>query len=151
MKIRNAAEKDIPDIAALSTRFTDEVPTWGQVALTEDQMRQFDKRLIWVVEDEHRIVGYAIWRPHKNDDSCIFEQDDKILALDEIYLVPEARGKGIGSQLLRQINDYAGKAGYTKLFVYSSVKSLDAVIKFYRGNGFKTWNVQMFKEVEEDE
>jgi len=147
MKIRNATERDIIDIAALSTRYTNEVPTWGQMELTEDQIKQMDRRLIWVVEEENRLVGYAIWLPHENDGSCIYNEDDKILELNEIFLIPEARGKGIGSQLLQKINSYAIKAGYTKLLVHSGVKDLDPVMKFYRGNGFKTWGVQMFKEV----
>ena len=150
MKIRNATEKDIVGIAALGLRYVNEIPTWGQVARTEDQIRQLDRRLIWVVEDENILVGYAIWLPYENDGSCIFEDNDKILRLEEIYLVPEARGKGIGQQLLQKINSYAKKEGYTKLFVYSSVKDLDPVIEFYRANGFKTWAVQLFKEVSED-
>ena len=148
MKIRNATTKDITDIAVLGKRFVDEVPTWGLVARTEDQIKQLDTQLIWVAEEENKILGYAICLPRENDGSCIFKNDDKILELDEIYLVPEARGKGIGSQLLQTINDYARKAGYTKLFVYSSVKDLDPVTRFYRGSGFKTWAVQLFKELE---
>jgi len=148
MKIRKATEKDITDIAVLGKRFVDEVPTWGLVARTEDQIRKLDRQLIWVAEEENKIIGYAICLPRENDGSCIFKNDDKILELDEIFLIPEARGKEIGSQLLQKINDYARKAGYTKLFLYSSVKDLDPVTRFYRGSGFKTWAVQLFKELE---
>ncbi|MFA5309449.1 MAG: GNAT family N-acetyltransferase [Dehalococcoidales bacterium] len=148
MKIRNAAEKDISEIAALSARFTNEVPTWGQAALTEEQVRRLDMRLVWVAEDAGKITGYAVCLPHENDGGCIYKDNDKILELGEIYLVPEARGKGVGSLLLKTINDDALKAGYTKLLVYSSVKELDPVVKFYRGGGFRTWGIQMFKEIE---
>ena len=148
MKIRNAIQKDIVALAALGARFVKEVPTWGQSAITEDYITKLDLRLIWVVEDNNELIGYAICIPHIKDDSCIFKENDKILRLDEIYLVPEARDKGIGSQLLRLIESYAKGQGYTKLFIYSSVKDLDPVMKFYRGNGYKTWAVQLFKELE---
>jgi GNAT superfamily N-acetyltransferase len=148
VNIRNSTKKDIAGIAALSARYTNEVPTWGQVALTEDEIRRLDKWLIWVAEDEDTLIGYAICLPRENDGSCIYSENDKVLELDEIYIVPEARSKGIGSQLIQRINSYARRNGFTKLLVYSSVKDLDPVIEFYRGNGFKTWFVQMFKEVD---
>lgn len=147
MNIRNATYKDIPAIAALSRRFTKEIPTWGQEALTVDYLQKVDLRLIWVVEDKDKLVGFALCQPRKKDDSCIFTENDKVLALDEIYLVPEARRRKVGAQLLKTIEDFAREEGYTKIFVYSAVKSLDPVLKFYRDNGFKTWSVQFFKEV----
>ena len=148
MKIRNATGKDVAGIAVLVSRFVNEVPVWGLVVRTEDDLRKLDARLIWVVEDNNKLVGYAICLPRANDGSCIYSERDKILELDEIYLIPEARGKGIGSQLLKLIENYARAQGYTKLFVYSSVYDLDLSLKFYRGNGFQTWAVQMFKEIE---
>jgi len=147
VNIRNAVKKDITGIVSLGTRFVKEVPTWGQLAITEDYINKLDLRLIWVVEENDDLLGYAICLPRENDGSCIYTKKDKILELDEIYLIPEARGKGIGAQILQEIESNAKKEGYTKLFVYSSIKALDSVIEFYRANGFQTWAVQLFKEV----
>jgi ribosomal protein S18 acetylase RimI-like enzyme len=148
MKIRNATGKDVAGIAVLINRFTNEVPAWGLVARAEDDLKKLDTRLIWVVEDNNKLIGYAICRPRANDGSSIYAERDKILELDEIYLVPEARRKGIGSKLLRVIQTYAVKAGFTKFLVYSSVKNLAPIIDFYRDNGFQTWEIQMFKEID---
>jgi ribosomal protein S18 acetylase RimI-like enzyme len=148
MKIRNATEKDLAGIAVLITRFVSEVPTWGLVKRTENDLNQLDKQLIWVVEDNKRLIGYAICLPRENDGSSIYSQGDKILEIDEIYIASEARGKGIGSQLLKMIENSARVQDYTKLFVYSSVKDINPPLKFYRDNGFKTWAVQLFKEID---
>ncbi len=148
MKIRNSTENDIPGITALVNRFVKEVPTWGLSARTEKELRQLDARLIWVAEEKNKLIGYAVCLPRKNDGSCIFKENDKILELDEIYLVPEARGQGVGSELLEIILDYAKKEGYTKFFVNTAVKDLMPVLRFYRENGLKTWAVQLFKELE---
>ena len=147
MKIRNAAENDIPGIVALGNRYLKEVPTWGMTIRNEDELRQLDLRLIWVVEENNKLIGHAICLPRENDGRCIFTENDKILELDEIYLVPEARGQGIGSELLEVIENHAKKAGFTKLFVNSAVKDLMPVLRFYRENGLKTWSVQLFKEL----
>jgi GNAT superfamily N-acetyltransferase len=148
MKIRNATAKDIAGIAALGSRYVNEVPAWGLVARTEDNLKKLDTRLLWVVEDNCKLIGYAICLPRANDGSCIYAERDTILELDEIYLVTEARGKRIGSKLLQLIEGNAKSQGYTKLFIYSSIKEVDPLLKFYRGNGFKTWAVQLFKEID---
>ena len=147
MHIRNAAKKDIAIIAILSGRFVNEVPAWGVVARTEVELNRLDNRLVWIVEDDNEIIGYAICLPRENDGSCIYEDNDKILELNEIYLIPEARGGGIGAQLIQKINDYAKSNGFTKLLVYSSVKDIEPVLNFYQGNGFATWAVQLFRDV----
>lgn len=147
MLIRQAREKDIPEITALGDRFTVEIPAWGQLARTKEQVSQLDIRLIWVAEEKDKIIGYAVWAPHDKGGACIFNENDKVLALDEIYLIPEARGQGLGGELIDAVNTYAKKEGYTKLFMYSSVKDIMPIIRFYKGSGFKTWNVQFFKEV----
>jgi GNAT superfamily N-acetyltransferase len=148
MKIRNATGKDLIGIVSLGARFVKEVPAWGLTAITEDEISRINKSSIWVAEENKRLLGYVVCVPRKNDASCIYRKTDKILELKEIYLAPEVRGKGIGSRFLQIIERYARTQGYTKLFIYSSVQELDPLIKFYRGNGFKTWAVQMFKEIE---
>jgi len=145
--IRHLKEKDIPAIAALGKRFLKEVPTWGLVIRTDDELRKLDPDLIWVVEENDKLVGHAICLPKKYDGQNVFSEEDTILELDEIYLVPEMRGQGIGSELLAVILDYAKKEGYTKSFVFSSVKDLMPVIKFYKNNGLKTWAVQFYKDL----
>ncbi len=147
MIIRPAQPKDIPAIAALSRRYTSEVPTWGQEALTEDQISRLDIRFIRVAEEGSKIAGYAIWQAMDKNDWCIFHKTDKVLRLDEIFVLPEARGQGLGSDLVESINEFAKREGFTKIFVYSAVKELMPVYRFYRGNGYQTWNIQMFKEL----
>jgi len=33
------------------------------------------------------------------------------------------------------------------LLVYSATKNIDAIIKFYRNQGFESWYIQMFKKL----
>ena len=145
--IRQAKENDIPAVSTLGTRFFREVPTFGLIPRTEDELKKLDLKFIWVVEEHEKIAGYAICLPEKYGGQNIFHEDDKILELDEIYLLPEIRGKGTGSKLLDIIVKYAKKEGFTKFFIYSSVKDLTPIISFYRKNGLKTWAVQFYKDL----
>ena len=54
-----------------------------------------------------------------------------------IAVMPESKGKGIGSRLLRAIEAEAKKHGTIKLFVHTN-KNDERVIKFYLKNGYKT-------------
>ncbi len=146
LKIRHAAAKDIPAISSLGNRFLKEIPAYGLVIRSEEELNKLDLNLIWVVEDAE-ILGYAICLPENYHGQNIFKENDKIVELDEIYLVPEIRGRGIGSQLLEAITDYVKKSGYTKFYVNSAVKDLMPVIRFYRDNGFKTWSIQLYKDL----
>jgi GNAT superfamily N-acetyltransferase len=145
--IRHAAGKDIPGIVALGNHFLNEIPTYGLVIRTEDELRKLDRWLIWVIEDNGKLIGYAICLPKKSHGENIFTDDDKILELDEIYLIPEARRQGLGSELLVTILDYAKNDGYTKFFLDSSVKNLVPVLRFYLNNGLTTWSTQLFKDL----
>jgi|WetSurMetagenome_2_1015567.scaffolds.fasta_scaffold640634_2 GNAT superfamily N-acetyltransferase len=147
MKIRHAEKKDVSAIVILGNRFLKEIPTYGLKIRTEEELRKLDQQFIWVVEEKDKLVGYAICVTKKYEGQNIFTEDDKILELDEIYLMPEFRGNGIGSKLLEIIIEYAKMEGYKKFFVYSSVKDLIPIINFYQKNELKTWNVQMFKDL----
>jgi ribosomal protein S18 acetylase RimI-like enzyme len=52
--------------------------------------------------------------------------------LQSVYVVPEARGGGIGSELVRTALGHAAAAGAARAVVHSS----DAAITLYRGAGF---------------
>ena len=149
MKIRNATGCDMAKIAGLQSQWHT-VPTWGFVARSETELDQLDARLIWVVEDRDTIIGYAICVPRENNGSCIYAEHDRVLELDEIYVVPGARGEGFGSKLLERVESQAKRDGFTKPLVYSSVKELDPVLKFYRKNGYQSWYVQLFKDISQD-
>lgn len=51
-------------------------------------------------------------------------------------VLPNAAGKGIGSDLLKAIEEYAKRHGATKMFVYTN-KDDEKVIHFYKKNGYE--------------
>jgi GNAT superfamily N-acetyltransferase len=61
---------------------------------------------------------------------------------ESVYLrgmavVPEARGSGTGSRLLRQVEEWARNQGYARLFL-STTPFLDSAIRLYERFGFRT-------------
>jgi ribosomal protein S18 acetylase RimI-like enzyme len=115
----------LPDalIAALPESYDRRVKFWSSVLVPEHE-----RNSVFVVEDDHRIVGFA---------SCgtpINELEDYDGQLTAIYLLKRAQGRGIGRRLLRAvIADLRGR-GFRSMAVWVLKDNLPAV-GFYRRMG----------------
>ncbi len=83
----------------------------------------------WVVESEHKIVGGCGFYPTKGlPESCA--------EIVKFYFDSQLRGKGIGSRLLKMIEQKAFKAGYKQLYIESFGHFKEAVY-LYEKQGYK--------------
>jgi putative acetyltransferase len=73
-----------------------------------------------VAEINRRIVGFGVIVPKENE-------------VRAIYVSPQVKRKGIGSALLRKLEELAKEKGIKKLRLESSVTAE----KFYQKNGYK--------------
>lgn len=82
----------------------------------------------WVAEEDGRMQGFAIvhWAQRK-----------QVLAayIETIEVLPEARGQGAGSQLLRRIESSAQLAGATQIGLHVEVANA-AAIRLYEARGY---------------
>lgn len=76
------------------------------------------------------VIGYAVlW--------CILDQGE----LANLAIVPERRGKGLGSHLLRHVLDVAARRGVRKFFLEVRASNV-AAIALYEGFGFSEIGVR---------
>jgi len=98
-----------------------------------------DGGCFWIVEweDNSKIIGTVAIRKVKEISLGDTNNDNpvNICELKRMFLSKQFRGKGIGQQMLDTALDYAKKAGYSKIFLYSS-KDLKASRHLYLKNGF---------------
>lgn len=93
----------------------------------------------WIVEckDNSKIIGTVAIRKVKEtflNDTNNYNPVN-ICELKRMFLSKHFRGQGIGQQMLDTALDYAKKACYSKIFLYSS-KNLKASRNLYLKNGF---------------
>ena len=62
--------------------------------------------------------------------------------LETIVLLPEARGKGLGTALMDRVREEVREAGGTRLGL-SVVAANEAAISFYRRHGFEPAFIEM--------
>ncbi len=86
------------------------------------------KRAYFVMEDESGKVigGIGI---------AEFLGFEKCAEIQKLYLVDEAKGKGLGRMLLEKAESYAQKLGYRQLYLETHT-NLDAAIRLYERKGF---------------
>lgn len=83
----------------------------------------------WMIRLGGRAVGYAVltW-------SFSIESGGRDGLIDEIYLVPEVRGRGLGRRALAMIEDEARTLGLRRLFL--EVNHGNRALSLYRRAGF---------------
>ena len=105
--IRLAEEGDFGKIIELIREFAGfEKHPEAMVNSTERMKSEKDYFSCFVAESSDReIVGYVAWF------YSYYTWSGKSIYIDDLYVKEPYRGKGIGSKLLDQVIDFAGKAG----------------------------------------
>lgn len=86
--------------------------------------------LVAVDEADLSILGYALLFPFWSS-----EYGGLLLLLDELYVVPERRSRGIGGQFLEYIEQYARDLGYVALN-FIAMNHNKRAIDFYLRHGY---------------
>jgi putative acetyltransferase len=133
--IRKVAEADNKPLALLIRNVFDEynAPHYGTVysdPTTDNLYALFQKQnsVLWVALFENKILGCCGIYPTEG-----LPQDCAELA--KFYLLKEARGKGIGKQLMQTCIQSANEMGYKKLYI-ESLPQFSQAVSMYEKYGF---------------
>ena len=135
MSIRIATETDLPQILAIygpyventTISFEYDIPT---AEAFRDRFRRITKQFPWLVwEEDGAILGYAY--------GCApFERAAyRWCAEPSIYLMPEARGKGIGRKLYEALEQILTEQGYRLSYAIITSEN-EASLAFHHRMGY---------------
>lgn len=137
-RIRPSRDEDLPAISAIyGHHVLHATGTFETVPPTEAEMaaRRADvlaKGLPYlVVEDAGQVLGFAYCQWFKPRPAYRFSAEDSI------YLHPDARGRGLGRQLLAALIEQAQQAGLRKLIAVIGDSANAASIGVHRSQGFE--------------
>ena len=86
------------------------------------------KSILWVAEVDNRAIGCCGLYPTEGlEENCV--------ELVKFYLSENARGKGIGKELMRKSMDSAKKLGYTHMYL-ESLPDFSKAVGMYEKLGF---------------
>ena len=114
------------------------------LAAYERDLRQAQRsrhQAVWVVEQEGRLCGF-LWL------SLIATMTDPCVGfINNLYVAPEERGKGLGRLLVRQADEWFRQQGVGKAQLTASAHN-EAAIRLYESVGYRTIRVRMEKRCE---
>lgn len=141
--LRLASEEDVPSLVALEDRWLAEDSTIGMVAVTAAEVRGWLGPYCWVAERGSEVVGFAYGRTEASEGLAVIPAGEKYLRVEELYVLPEHRHRGIGGRLLDQLFAEARARGIVRGRVYSSSRDWRRIIAFYQRHGFAMWYVEL--------
>ena len=134
--IRIATEADVPamlEIYApyiLTTTYTFEYEVPSEAEFLQ-RFRQITAQFPWLVwEEDGRILGYAYGSPPFSRAAYSW------CAEDSLYLLPEAQGRGIGTQLLLTLEKILTYQGYQRIYAIITTENTIS-LDFHRRLGYR--------------
>jgi putative acetyltransferase len=130
MKIRKAK---IPDSKSICELFQD---TLEKINIADYSQKEIDA---WKIADTPEKVKERI--RDKKRYMCIAENNNEIIGIGTlkgniitaVYVKSDRVGKGVGSSILKRLENVARKGGYTELSLDSSLTA----VKFYKNHGYE--------------
>ena len=129
--IRPANENDVPSIFALIKELAEFEKLSDQINTSEDELRKtlFGENKfveILLAEYDNKVVGQALF--FKNFSTFLGKSG---IYLEDLYVKPEMRGKGIGKALLDKIISIAKERNYGRV-EWSVLNWNEPAIEFYK-------------------
>ena len=133
--IRIATESDIPQMLAIYAPYVENTTyTFEYDVPTEEEFlqrfRHLTRQFPWLVyESDRKVLGYAYG-------SAPFERAAyRWCAEDSIYLLPEARGRGIGTKLCLALEKVLFYQGYHRIYALITAEN-EHSISFHKKLGY---------------
>lgn len=128
VQIRHAAAADESDVrACVDAAYGPYVERIGKppAPMLDDYAALINNEVVHVATRDGRLVGLIVMWP---------QQDH--LYVDNIAVVPEAQGTGVGSALLGFADQEAQRVGLSEIRLYTHAKMVEN-IRYYPRNGFR--------------
>ena len=142
MKIRQATNQDTEDIRQVVFSVLSSYGLKPDPNSTDFDLNDISKHYLdaggefWVVEDQNgQIVGC----------SGLYSLDSSRCELRKMYLLPQARGKGLGKTLLKLSIERAKELGFSKIEL-ETASVLKEAISLYEAYGFKPYDADHLSE-----
>lgn len=145
--IRLAEGSDAQAVARLQQRWLEEGSVYGFVPESREQVEAAVSPYLLVAEVGNQVVGFISGSVGVSDGMAVIPEGESYLEVDNLYVAPEFRGRGIGSRLITQLLTQAEQRGVAHATLYSATKDIHSALRFYERHGFRGWYVQMFRKL----
>jgi len=136
----------LAELIACSERWEQENSCHGYRKNTVEDIK--GNRIFLAIDDEET-VGYLFGYMDKGErKNSIHEKDEPFFEVEELYVKPELRSKGIGKQLFLHMEEVLKQEKVELILLSTATKNYKAILHFYLDElGMEFWNARLFKRI----
>ena len=136
----------LEELIALSHMWENENSCYGYVA---NDKSDIEGNRIFVAEDNAEIVAYLFGNKKQAENMrSIIPDSTEYFEVEELYVIPELRSKGIGKELFGFAETTLIKEHIDYIMLNTATKNYNAVLHFYIDVvGMDLWSSRLFKRI----
>lgn len=103
---------------------------------------------VFLAEEDSVIVGYLFGKEYEaENNTSVMKNGTKCFEVEELYVVPELRSRGIGTRLFRYLeSELKDKAEY--IVLSTATKNWKAIMHFYVEElGMDFWSARLYRKI----
>jgi ribosomal protein S18 acetylase RimI-like enzyme len=145
--IRQAEGSDTQAISRLQQQWFEEGSVYGFVPESREQVEAAISPYLLVAEVGNQVIGFISGSARISDGTAVIPEGESYLEIDNLYVAPEFRRRGVGSRLITQLLARAKQRDVAYAVLYSAAKDIHSILRFYERHSFQSWYVRMFRKL----
>ena len=143
--IYEAKQSDIKRLLELSLMWEKEDSCYGYRANTEDDFQ--DCYILAAYGDE--LIAYLFGKEEIQDkQTSVIDKNMHYFEIEELYVHPSYRSRGIGKQLMESLEKELKKKGLEMMMLSTATKNWKAIMHFYIDEiGMNFWSARLYKRL----
>lgn len=143
--IHEAKQSDIKRILELSYMWEKEDSCYGYRVNTEDDLK--DRYILAAYDDE--LIAYVFGKEEVQDkQTSVIDKNMHYFEIEELYVHPSYRSRGIGKQLMESLEKELKKKGLRMMVLSTATKNWKAIMHFYIDEiDMNFWSARLYKHL----
>lgn len=140
---QKAIESDKEEISALSALWEKENITYGYAACSPGMLSEYSA---FCAKINNQCIGYLFGKKMIAENICVLPDDSSYFEIEDFYVIPEFRNRGIGKQLYEFVEQNLKLEGTQGILLSSATMNYKRVQEFYTSQvGMKVWTTTFYK------
>ena len=143
--IHEAKQSDTKRLLELSLMWEKEDSCYGYRANIEDDLR--DRYILAAYDDE--LIAYIFGKEEIQDkQTSVIDKNMHYFEIEEIYVHPLYRSRGIGKQLIERLEEELREKGIELMLLSTATKNWRAIMHFYIDEiDMNFWSARLYKRL----
>ena len=143
--IHEAKQSDLKRILELSLMWEKEDSCYGYRANIEDDLK--DRHILAAYDDE--LIAYVFGKEEVQEkQNSVIDKNMHYFEIEELYVHPSYRSRGIGKQLMESLEKELKKKGLKMMVLSTATKNRKAIMHFYIDKiDMNFWSARLYKHL----